>query len=216
MVVVCIGIINELDVEVFLAAILTLDGVGEWATASWGQGVDHQIELKGELRFPHSLGLLYSALTYYTGFRVNSGEYKVMGLAPYGHAKYKRDLLEKVVDLKEDGSFRLDMSYFNYCQGLTMTSEKFHDLFGGPPRQPETAVTQKEMDLARSVPGRLTAGGGVHGENEPAALSRGLYRRHRTHFGNECIDIRPARFLWEIVFFLCHRKQWGATTGSTV
>jgi carbamoyltransferase len=133
------------------AAILTLDGVGEWATASWGQGVDHQIELKGELRFPHSLGLLYSALTYYTGFRVNSGEYKVMGLAPYGHAKYKRDLLEKVVDLKEDGSFRLDMSYFNYCQGLTMTSEKFHDLFGGPPRQPETAVTQKEMDLARSV-----------------------------------------------------------------
>lgn len=133
------------------AAILTLDGVGEWATASWGQGVDHRIELKGELRFPHSLGLLYSAVTYYTGFRVNSGEYKVMGLAPYGEPKYKKQLLDEVVDLRDDGSFRLDMSYFNYCQGLTMTSKKFHRLFGGPPRRPESVVTQKEMDLARSV-----------------------------------------------------------------
>lgn len=133
------------------AAILTLDGVGEWATASWGQGVDHRIELKGELRFPHSLGLLYSAVTYYTGFRVNSGEYKVMGLAPYGEPKYKKQLLDEVVDLRDDGSFRLDMSYFNYCQGLTMTSKKFHRQFGGPPRRPESVVTQKEMDLARSV-----------------------------------------------------------------
>ena len=133
------------------AAILTIDGVGEWATASWGVGYDNDVDIRYELMFPHSLGLLYSAFTYYTGFRVNSGEYKVMGLAPYGEPKYVDLILEHVMDLREDGSFWLDMDYFNYCQGLTMTSEKFHRLFGGPPRQPESELTQKEMDLARSV-----------------------------------------------------------------
>jgi carbamoyltransferase len=133
------------------AAILTVDGVGEWATASWGTGHDNRVELARELRFPHSLGLLYSAFTYYTGFRVNSGEYKIMGLAPYGEPKYVQTILDHLVDLREDGSFRLDMKYFNYCQGLTMTSERLHRLFGGPPRQPEAELTQKEMDLARSV-----------------------------------------------------------------
>ena len=133
------------------AAILTVDGVGEWATASWGAGRDNRVELQRELRFPHSLGLLYSAFTYYTGFKVNSGEYKVMGLAPYGEPKYVQTILDHLVDLREDGSFRLDMKYFNYCQGLTMTSERLHRLFGGPPRQPEAELTQKEMDIARSV-----------------------------------------------------------------
>ena len=133
------------------AAILTLDGVGEWSTTCWGEGDGNQIKLNHELRFPHSIGLLYSAFTYYTGFRVNSGEYKLMGLAPYGRPLYKDKILGEVVDLKEDGSFRMDMSYFNYCQGLTMTSEKFHSLFGGPPRQPESQIGQREMDLAASV-----------------------------------------------------------------
>lgn len=133
------------------AAILTMDGVGEWATTSWGVGKENKIELKSELHFPHSLGLLYSAFTYYTGFRVNSGEYKVMGLAPYGEPVYANLIYEHLIDLKPDGSFRLNMEYFNYCQGLTMTSPKFHELFGGPPRKPETALTQREMDLARSV-----------------------------------------------------------------
>ncbi len=133
------------------AAVLTADGVGEWATASWGVGHDNRLELRQELQFPHSLGLLYSAFTYYTGFRVNSGEYKIMGLAPYGEPRYKKEILEHLMDLREDGSFRLDMSYFNYCQGLTMTSDRFSELFGGPPREPESELTQKEMDLARSV-----------------------------------------------------------------
>jgi len=133
------------------AAILTLDGVGEWATTTLGVGKGNKLSLEWELRFPHSLGLLYSAFTYYTGFKVNSGEYKVMGLAPYGEPKYVNHILDNVIDLKEDGSFKLNMEYFNYCQGLTMTSEKFHNLFGGAPRQPEGKLTQKEMDLARSV-----------------------------------------------------------------
>jgi carbamoyltransferase len=133
------------------AAVLTLDGVGEWATASWGIGHDHLLEQRQELMFPHSLGLLYSAFTYYTGFKVNSGEYKVMGLAPYGEPKYVRTILEHLVDLKDDGSFRLNQRYFNYCQGLTMTSRAFDRLFGGPPRAPESKLTQREMDLARSV-----------------------------------------------------------------
>lgn len=133
------------------AAILTLDGVGEWATTCWGTGRGNRILLEQEIRFPHSLGLLYSAFTYYTGFRVNSGEYKVMGLAPYGEPTYQDEILEHVIDLKADGSFRLDMSYFNYCQGLTMTSSKFHRLFGGPPRSAEAQLTQREMDLAASV-----------------------------------------------------------------
>jgi len=133
------------------AAILTLDAVGEWATSSIGVGKNNRIEILKELRFPHSLGMLYSAFTFYTGFQVNSGEYKLMGLAPYGQPVYTDLILDKIADIKEDGSLWLDMSYFNYCQGLTMTSEKFHDLFGGPPREPETFITQKEMDLAASV-----------------------------------------------------------------
>ena len=133
------------------AAILTLDGVGEWATASYGVGRGNRITLSHELRFPHSLGLLYSAFTYYTGFKVNSGEYKLMGLAPYGEPKYVDRILEKLLDLKEDGSFRMNMDYFNYCGGLTMTSPRFHDLFGGPPRAPEAAITAREMDIAASI-----------------------------------------------------------------
>ncbi len=133
------------------AAILTLDGVGEWSTTCYGVGQGNKIRLDREIRFPHSLGLLYSAFTYYTGFRVNSGEYKIMGLAPYGEPKYKDLILEHLMDLKEDGSFRMDMSYFNYCQGLTMTSKKFHALMGGLPRPAESEVTQREMDLAASV-----------------------------------------------------------------
>lgn len=133
------------------AAILTIDGVGEWTTASFGIGKDNSISLQKEIRFPHSLGLLYSAFTYYTGFKVNSGEYKVMGLAPYGEPRYRDLILSELMDLKQDGSFKLDMKYFNYCVGLTMTNKKFHKLFGAPPRKPESRLTQRNMDLARSV-----------------------------------------------------------------
>ncbi|UCD63458.1 MAG: carbamoyltransferase [Candidatus Zixiibacteriota bacterium] len=133
------------------AAFLTIDGVGEWATASYGVGKDNKVKLLAEIHFPDSLGLLYSAFTYYTGFKVNSGEYKVMGLAPYGQPKYKDLILNELMDLKEDGSFRMNMKYFNYCAGLTMTNRKFDKLFGGPPRKPESRLTQREMDLARSV-----------------------------------------------------------------
>jgi carbamoyltransferase len=133
------------------AAILTIDGVGEWSTSCVGFGSDHTLTLQKELRFPHSLGLLYSAFTYYNGFRVNSGEYKLMGLAPYGVPRFKQLILDHLVDLKADGSLWMDMSYFNYCQGLTMTNEKFDQLFAGKPRQPETLLTQREMDLAASV-----------------------------------------------------------------
>ena len=133
------------------AAILTLDGVGEWATASYGYGRGNQLTLTHEQHFPHSLGLLYSAFTYYCGFKVNSGEYKLMGLAPYGVPRYADMIREKMLDLKDDGSFRMDMSYFNYCQGLTMTSDKFHRLFGGPPRKPDTLLTERDMDIAASI-----------------------------------------------------------------
>ncbi|HEV2704382.1 MAG TPA: carbamoyltransferase [Pyrinomonadaceae bacterium] len=133
------------------AAVLTMDGVGEWATSSYGYGRGNELHLLKELHFPHSLGLLYSAFTYYTGFRVNSGEYKVMGLAPYGEPRYVRQILDEVVDLREDGSLRLNMKYFNFAQGLTMTSAAFDELFGGAPRRPESELTQREMDLARSV-----------------------------------------------------------------
>ncbi len=133
------------------AAILTMDGVGEWTTSSYGTGKDNHVELIADITFPHSLGLLYSAFTYYTGFKVNSGEYKVMGLAPYGEPKYKDLILKELIDVKDDGSFRMNMDYFNYCAGLTMTNDRFHKLFGGPPREPESKLTQKEMDLARSV-----------------------------------------------------------------
>jgi carbamoyltransferase len=133
------------------AAILTVDGVGEWATASIGVGRGNELEILKEIHWPDSLGLLYSAFTYYTGFKVNSGEYKVMGLAPYGQPKYVDLILRELIDLREDGSFTLNQKYFNYLGGLTMTSAAFNDLFGGPPRQPESKLTQKEMDLARSV-----------------------------------------------------------------
>ncbi len=133
------------------AAVLTMDGVGEWATASIGVGRGADLEIIKELHWPDSLGLLYSAITYYTGFKVNSGEYKVMGLAPYGEPKYVDLIYKHIVDLRDDGSFTLNQKYFNYLAGLTMTSDAFHDLFGGPPRVPETDLTQKEMDLARSV-----------------------------------------------------------------
>jgi carbamoyltransferase len=133
------------------AAILTLDGVGEWATAAYGIGRGNTIALTHEMRFPHSLGLLYSAFTYFTGFEVNSGEYKLMGLAPYGEPRFTEAILRHLIDLKEDGSFRMDMSYFNYCQGLTMTSSKFDDLFGGPPRRSTDPVTQRDMDVAASI-----------------------------------------------------------------
>jgi len=133
------------------AAFLTIDGVGEWTTASYGTGKDNNIAILAEIHFPHSLGLLYSAFTYYTGFRVNFGEYKVMGLAPYGRPKYKDLILNELIDIKEDGSFKLNMKYFDYCTGLTMTNRKFHKLFGGPPRKPESLLRQRDMDLARSV-----------------------------------------------------------------
>jgi carbamoyltransferase len=133
------------------AAILTMDGVGEWATASYGFGKGKDIALLKELHFPDSLGLLYSAFTYFTGFRVNSGEYKLMGLAPYGVARYKDLILSELVDLKEDGSIRLNLSYFDFLGGLRMTNNRFSKIFGGPPRQPETEITQREMDIAASI-----------------------------------------------------------------
>jgi len=151
------------------AAVLTMDGVGEWATSSMGIGKDNRVELISEMHFPHSIGLLYSAFTYYTGFRVNSGEYKVMGLAPYGEPKYVQTILDELVDLKEDGSFKMNMKYFNYCAGLTMTSHRFHKLFGRGPRKPETLVTQMDMDLARSVQ--------VVTEEVMMRMSKELYRR---------------------------------------
>ena len=133
------------------AAVLCVDGVGEWATTSAWLGEDNKMTPLWEIDFPHSLGLLYSAFTYFTGFKVNSGEYKVMGLAPYGRPKYVQAIYDNVVDLKADGTFRLNMDYFNYCTGLTMTSRRFESIFDGPPRKPETPVTQREMDLARSI-----------------------------------------------------------------
>jgi carbamoyltransferase len=133
------------------AAVLTLDACGEWGTASLGAGHGNRLTVLSEMRFPHSLGMLYSAFTSYTGFKVNSGEYKLMGLAPYGQPKYRERILDHIVDIQPDGSLWLDMSYFNYCQGLTMTSEKFHQLFDGPPRRSEAWITQKDMDLAASI-----------------------------------------------------------------
>lgn len=133
------------------AAILTMDGVGEWSTTTIGFGKDSRIELTHQIRFPHSLGLLYSAFTYYCGFKVNSGEYKLMGLAPYGEPRFVDLIYQNLIDVKPDGSYHMDLSYFNYPQGLTMTTEKFHDLFGGPPRKPDSFLDQRHMDLAASV-----------------------------------------------------------------
>jgi len=133
------------------AAVLTMDGVGEWTTTSLAIGSGNKLAVHKEIHFPHSLGLLYSAFTYYTGFKVNSGEYKIMGLAPYGEPKYAKLIKDQLIDVKDDGSFHMDMSYFNYCTGLTMTNNKFAELFGGPARKSESILTQKEMDLAASV-----------------------------------------------------------------
>jgi carbamoyltransferase len=133
------------------AAILTMDGVGEWATTSTAVGTENRLEVQKEIHFPHSLGLLYSAFTYYTGFKVNSGEYKVMGLAPYGEPRYAQAIYEHLVDLKTDGSFRLNLDYFDYCTGLTMTNDRFDRLFGGPPRRPDERLVQRHMDLAASI-----------------------------------------------------------------
>jgi carbamoyltransferase len=133
------------------ALVLTMDGVGEWTTTSAALGSGNQLNIISEIQYPHSLGLLYSAFTYYTGFKVNSGEYKVMGLAPYGEPRYANTILEHLIDLKSDGSFRLNLEYFDYCTGLKMTNERFNELFGGPPRKPEELLTQRHMDLAASV-----------------------------------------------------------------
>lgn len=133
------------------AAIITVDGVGEWATTTFGVGRGNKVEILKEINFPHSLGLLYSAFTYFTGFRVNSGEYKLMGLAPYGEPKYVDIIKKELIDIREDGSFRLNMKYFDYCAGMRMTHRRFDALFGGPPRKPEGKITQREMDLARSI-----------------------------------------------------------------
>jgi carbamoyltransferase len=133
------------------AVVLTMDGVGEWATTSAAIGKGNKLEVHKEIHFPHSLGFLYSAFTYFTGFKVNSGEYKLMGLAPYGVPRYKDRILEHLIDVKADGSFRLDLRYFNYCTGLTMTSERFHELFGGHPRKPDELLTDYHMDLAASI-----------------------------------------------------------------
>ena len=133
------------------SAVLIMDGVGEWATSSYGVGNGHHLKIDSEIRFPHSLGLLYSAFTYYTGFKVNSGEYKLMGLAPYGEPTYVDTIYRHLIDVKEDGSFRLNMDYFNYCTGFTMTNTRFSKLFGREPRKPESAISQLDMDLARSI-----------------------------------------------------------------
>jgi carbamoyltransferase len=163
------------------SAILTLDGVGEWTTTSAGYGRDNTLDLTREINFPHSIGLLYSAFTYYTGFRVNSGEYKVMGLAPYGEPKYAQTILEHLVDLKEDGSFRLDLDYFDYCTGLTMTNGRFDALFGGKPRDPSERLQQRHMDLAASVQQvteeivlRLTRSLASEGRSENLCLAGGV------------------------------------------
>ena len=151
------------------AAIVTLDGVGEWATASVGVGHGNKIQLTHELHFPHSLGLLYSAFTYFCGFRVNSGEYKLMGLAPYGDPKYADLILKHLIDVKQDGSFRLDMSYFNYCQGLTMTSAKFHKLFGLLPRQAEGEMDRLKPEGSGGQAFGLSSSGGVGPVPRPPA-----------------------------------------------
>jgi carbamoyltransferase len=133
------------------AAFLTVDGVGEWTTTSYGVGKGNKIDILGEIKFPHSLGLLYSAFTYFTGFKVNSGEYKLMGLAPYGKPIYEKKILDNLIDIKDDGSYKLNLDYFDYMVGLKMTSEKFNELFDGPPRRPESYISQREMDMAASI-----------------------------------------------------------------
>ncbi len=161
------------------AAILTVDGVGEWATASIGMGRGSEIELRKELHWPDSLGLLYSAFTYHAGFKVNSGEYKVMGLAPYGEPRFVDAIYRELIDVREDGSFTLNQRYFNYLTGLTMTSPAFDDLFGGPPRVPETPLTQREMDLARSIRRRRRRATRLASLLRETACSTARRRAHR-------------------------------------
>src|SRR5262249_11639296 len=145
------------------AAVLTMDGVGEWTTTSAGLGEGKSLNIHGEIHFPHSLGLLYSAFTYYLGFKVNSGEYKVMGLAPYGEPKYAQLIRDKLIEIKPDGSFNLDLSYFDYCTGLRMCNEKFDALMGGPPRKPDEWLTQRHMDIAASIQALTEQAGGALG-----------------------------------------------------
>lgn len=159
------------------AAVLTLDGVGEWATTTVGVGEGSRLELLREIEFPHSLGLLYSAFTYFTGFRVNSGEYKLMGLAPYGEPRYAQTIRDELIDLREDGSFRLDMDFFGYLDSLRMTNERFERLFDGPPRRPETPITQRERDLARSI----------QAVTEEAVLGLARHAREATGKRNLCL-----------------------------
>ncbi|HPS19493.1 MAG TPA: carbamoyltransferase [Candidatus Omnitrophota bacterium] len=159
------------------AAILTVDGVGEWATVSFGTGCGNKIELSHEMRFPHSLGLLYSAFTYYCGFKVNSGEYKLMGLAPYGEPKYVDLILKHLVDVKEDGSFKLNLKYFDYCTGLRMTNKYFHDLFGGEPRKPEDKLEERHMDIARSI----------QAVTEMITMKMAVHVHHVTGMDNLCL-----------------------------
>jgi carbamoyltransferase len=159
------------------AAFITMDGVGEWTTTSYGVGKGNNLDILAEIKFPDSLGLLYSAITFFTGFRVNSGEYKVMGLAPYGRPIYKDIILKELIDLKEDGSFKMNMDYFDYCAGLKMTNKKFDKLFDGPPRRPESELTQREMDIARSV----------QEVTEEAVLRMARYIRKQTGQKNLCL-----------------------------
>ena len=159
------------------AAFLTMDGVGEWTTTSFGVGDGNRLRIIADINFPHSLGMLYSAFTYYTGFRVNSGEYKLMGLAPYGEPKYVKTIYENLIDLRPDGSFRLNMEYFNYAAGLTMTNDRFNALFGGGPRKPESPLTEREMDLARSI----------QDVTDEAVLRMGRHVRKETGERNLCL-----------------------------
>ena len=159
------------------AAILTIDGVGEWSSTTLGYGRGNKIELLQEQRFPHSLGLIYSAFTYYCGFRVNSGEYKLMGLAPYGEPRYHDTIIEHLIDIKEDGSYRMDMAYFNYCQGVTMTGKRFHELFGQEPRKPETELSQFHMDVAASI----------QAATEDIVLRMAKHAQERTGSKNLCL-----------------------------
>ena len=185
------------------AAILTLDGVGEWATASFGVGRGNRITLAHELRFPHSIGLLYSAFTFFTGFRVNSGEYKLTGLAPYGTPRFAKVIRETLIDLKADGSFRMDMSYFNYCQGMTMTSPKFDTLFEGPPRRAESPVTEREMDIAASI--QAVTSGSFNGTRTMADR-----QTESSQFAREA-HARQQGFLGELWEFLTQNKKWWLT-----
>jgi carbamoyltransferase len=158
------------------AVVLTMDGVGEWATTSVAHGRGNRLEILKEIHFPHSLGLLYSAFTYYTGFKVNSGEYKLMGLAPYGEPRFTKQIFDHLIDVKPDGSFHLNLDYFNYCAGLTMTNARFHRLFGLAPRKPSEPLTQQHMDIAASIQAALAGGRNWRSQSVPRRRSRSKLR----------------------------------------